>query len=97
MRGGGRSEVSADALSEPTRSGEGGPGRGSPPNPLWVGPKLPVLLPETAVAASVTGRWVPGRGLELDQPPGSLWALPRAGNNSDTEGGEPTVPQVIPV
>ena len=53
-----------------------------------------VLFPETYLAATLPGGGVPGRGLKSDQPPGSLCAPPCPGQNSDTGGREPTVPQV---
>ena len=40
--------------------------------------------------AQVPGRGVPGRGLKLDQPPGSLCAPPHTGHNCDPGGREPT-------
>ena len=61
------------------------------------GPNLPGIFPKTSVVAPVTGGGVPGRGLKPDQPPGSLFAPPHAGHNSDPGGREPTAPQVPPV
>ena len=61
------------------------------------GPNLMGLLPETYFATLVTGIGVPGRGLISDQPLGSLFTPPLTEHNSDPVGGEPTVPQVLPV
>ena len=55
------------------------------------------LFTKTSVAAPVPGGGVPGRVLESDQSPDSLFALPHAGQNSDPGGGETTVLQVPPV
>ena len=96
VRSGGYGGVATDTMSEPACRGSGGPGR-DPPPPSWVGPNLPGIFTETYIAALVPGGGVPGRDLELDQPPGSICTPPRAGHNSDTGGGEPTVPQVPPV
>ena len=58
-----------------------------PPHPPRGGQDLPGLFPETPVAAPVTGRGVPGWGVELDQPPDSLCTPPRAGHHCDPGEG----------
>ena len=63
--------------------GWGGLGRPPPQG----GPNLLGLFTETSVAALVTGRGVPGRGVKSDQSTGSLFALPCTGINCDPGGG----------
>ena len=70
---------------------------GTPPPPLRGGPNLLSILPKISVVDPVPGREVPGKGLKLYQPLGSLCSQPCAGHNSDPGGGEPTVPHVPPL
>ena len=58
-------------------------GNPPPPIPPRGGPNLLGLFTENYVAAPVPSGGVPGRGLESEQPTGSLFAPPHAGYNSD--------------
>ena len=68
---------------------------GSPPPPPLPrgGPKLLGLFPEKYVVDLVLGRGVPGRGFNLNQPLGSLRALPRAETKVILEEGKQTYPR----
>ena len=84
--------VAADAPSESTRCGTGGEGVAPPPPSHPRGPDLLGLLHKNAGTNVLTGGGVPGEGNTLDQPPGSLCALPRERQNCYSGGGEPILP-----
>ena len=74
-----------------------GDGEGAPPPPPRYSQTYQFSLPQKSVAALVPGGGVPERSLDLDQPPGSLCAIPHTGHNSESGGREPIISQVPPV
>ena len=94
-----RVEVAAGSLLtyRQSQNGVGWGEQGGEPPPPPGGPDLLDISTEMSIADPVPGGGGPGRGLELDQPTGSLCATPCTGHNSDTVGKEPPVTQVTPV
>ena len=72
--------------------GDRGEREGAPP-PLWGGPILPVLFPKTYVAATMTGRGVPGWSFKSDQLIGSLCAPPHKNKIVILEEGNRSYPR----
>ena len=68
--------------------------QGGYPSPPQLALDLLALIPQQSVTTPVPSRRVSWGGVKPDQPLGSLFALPRAGQNFDPGGGEPTLPQM---
>ena len=78
--------VADDAPSESTWRGMGGAGGGTPLPPQG-SPYLSVILPKNSGTTPGPSGGVSGGGDKPDQPPGSLFALPCAGQIFDPGGG----------
>ena len=86
VRIGSHSGLASDTSSYPARYGAGRPGGGVSPPTTQGGPDLLGILLKTLIEAPVPGSEVTGRGIKSDQPPDSLFSLPRVVCNCDPGG-----------